>query len=91
MIRTRFARVSAAALALLPTLAAAHPGHYHPGEDDEFDHLRADWLHLHGWLEISLVAVALVSIAVMGLHRNLKVRLGAMVALGGSLALIAAC
>jgi hypothetical protein len=91
MIRPRFARVSAAALALLPAIAAAHPGHYHlPGEDDEFDQLRADWLHLHGGLEISLAAVALVSIAVMGLHKNRKVRLGAMFALGGSLALIAA-
>ena len=91
MTRRRFARVSAAALALLPALASAHPGHYHPpGEDDEFAKLRADWLHLHGFLEISLAAVALVSIAVMGLHKNRKVRLGAMFALGGSLALIAA-
>jgi len=91
MIRSRFARVSAAALGLLPAIAAAHPGHYHPpGEDDEFDQLRADWLHLHGWLEVSLATVALVSIAVMGLHKNRKVRLGAMFAFGSSLALIAA-
>jgi hypothetical protein len=91
MIRSRFARVSAATLGLLPAIAAAHPGHYHPpGEDDEFDQLRADWLHLHGWLELSLAAVALVSIAVMGLHKSRKVRLGAMFAFGSSLALIAA-
>ncbi len=91
MIRSRFARVSAAALGLLPAIAAAHPGHYHPpGEDDEFDQLRADWLHLHGFLEIGLGVVALTALAVMGLHKNRKVRLGAMFAFGGSLALIAA-
>jgi hypothetical protein len=91
MIRSRFARLSAAVLGLLPAIAAAHPGHYHPpGEDDEFDQFRADWLHLHGFLEIGLGAVALTALAVMGLHKNRKVRLGAMVAFGGSLALIAA-
>jgi hypothetical protein len=90
MIRPRFARACTAALALLPALVSAHPGHYHPGEEDEFDQLRADWLHLHGFLEIGLAAVALTALAVMRLHNNRKVRLGAMVALGGSLALIAA-
>jgi hypothetical protein len=90
MIRSRFARLSAAALGLLPALASAHPGHYHPGEEDEFDQFRADWLHLHGFLEIGLGAVALTALAVMGLHKNRKVRLGAMVALGGSVALLAA-
>jgi hypothetical protein len=91
MIRPRFARVSAAALALLPAIAAAHPGHYHPpGEDDEFDQFRADWLHLHGFWEVALAGVALAALAVMGMHKNRKVRLGAMVAFGGSLALIAA-
>ena len=89
MIRPRFARVSAAALTLLPALAAAHPGHYHPGEEDEFDHLRADWLHLHGCLEVALVGVALSALAVMKLHKNRRIRLGAMFAFGGSLALIA--
>jgi len=90
MIRPRFARVSAAALALLPSLAAAHPGHYHPGEEDEFAKLRADWLHLHGFLEVGLAAVAFVALGVMGLHKNRKVRLGAMFAFGSSLALIVA-
>ena len=82
--------VSAAALALLPALASAHPGHYHPGEEDEFDHLRADWLHLHGFLEVGLGAVALTALAVMGLHKNRKIRLGAMFAFGSSLALLVA-
>ena len=90
MIRPRFARVSAATLALLPSLAAAHPGHYHPGEEDEFAKLRADWLHLHGFLEVGLATVAFVALGVMGLHKNRKVRLGAMFAFGSSLALIVA-
>ena len=89
MIRSRFARVSAAVLALLPAIAAAHPGHYHPpGEDDEFAKLRADWLHLHGFLEIGLAALALVAMGVMTLHQNRKIRIGAMFAFGSSLALI---
>ena len=30
------ARLFATGLAVLPVLASAHPGHYHPGEEDEF-------------------------------------------------------
>jgi hypothetical protein len=69
----------------------AHPGHYHPpGEEDEFDGLRADWLHLHGWLEISLAIVAVVSLVVFRMNPRRSVRIGAALAFGGSLALIAA-
>lgn len=77
---------------LLSTVAAlAHPGHYHPpGEGDEFDAVRANWLHLHGWLEISLALVALGSLFLFGLNRRRAVRIGAAMAFGGSLALIAA-
>ncbi len=77
--------------AFLPAIALAHPGHYHPpGEEDEFDQLRADYLHLHGPLEIGLAAVALGAVVLFKLNPNRKVRLAAAFAFGGSLALIAA-
>jgi len=79
-----------ALLVFLPALAAAHPGHYHPDEEDEFDALRADYLHLHGYLEIGLALVALTGFCVFRLHSNRKVRLAAAFAAGGSLALLAA-
>jgi hypothetical protein len=71
--------------------ALAHPGHYHPpGEEDEFDALRADWLHLHGWWEVSFALIAVAAVAVFVLNTNRRVRLAAALAFGGSLALIAA-
>jgi hypothetical protein len=77
--------------AFLPAIALAHPGHYHPpGEEDEFDQFRADYLHLHGPLEIGLAAVALGAVVLFKLNPNRKVRLAAAFAFGGSLALIAA-
>jgi hypothetical protein len=77
--------------AFLPAIALAHPGHYHPpGEVDEFDQFRADYLHLHGPLEIGLAAVALGAVVLFKLNPNRKVRLAAACAFGGSLALIAA-
>ncbi|MFT3991357.1 MAG: hypothetical protein QM680_08090 [Luteolibacter sp.] len=85
-----FTRVSTAALGLLPAIAAAHPGHYHPpGEDDEFNQLRADWLHLHGYLEISLAAIVVASAVVFHLNKNRPVRIGAALAFAGSLTLLA--
>jgi hypothetical protein len=87
MIRETFARL----VAFLPAIAAAHPGHYHPpGEEDEFDQLRADWLHLHGWMEVALAAVVLTSVLLFHFNRNRKVKVGAIIAFGGSLALLAA-
>lgn len=79
-------------LSVLATVnALAHPGHYHPpGEEDEFDALRANYLHLHGALEITLALVALAAIVVFRMNRNRGVRVGAALAFGGSLALIAA-
>lgn len=80
-----------AGLVLLPSIASAHPGHVHPaGEDDEFDAFRANFLHLHGTFEISLALVALTAGLVFNLSRNGRVRVGAALAFGGSLALIAA-
>jgi hypothetical protein len=84
-------RLFAALAAFLPALAAAHPGHYHPpGEDDEFDQFRADWFHLHGLSEFFLAAVLIGSLLVFRLHKNRKVRIGALLAFGGSLTLLAA-
>ena len=71
--------------------ASAHPGHYHPpGEDDEFDAFRADWLHVHGWFEISLALLAIAAVVVFRMNPRRGVRIGAALAFGGSLALIAA-
>lgn len=51
--------LSAAGLGLLPSLAAAHPGHYHPpGEDDEFDALTAGFLHPLTGMDHLILAVA---------------------------------
>ena len=87
-----FAAFLGPALLLCSHIAAsAHPGHYHPtGEEDEFDALRADWLHLHGWFEITLSLVALASVIAFQTSRRSGVRIGAALAFGGSLALIAA-
>ena len=70
--------------------ALAHPGHHHPGEEDEFDALQANWLHLHGWWEISFAVIALAAVAVFAMNKNRGVRVAAALAFGGSLALIAA-
>jgi hypothetical protein len=83
-------RASLVALFLLPALAMAHPGHYHPGEEDEFDALRADYLHLHGFWEIGLALLALAAVVVFKMNKNRGVRVAAAFAIGGSLALIAA-
>lgn len=84
-------RFIARLFACFPALALAHPGHYHPpGEEDEFDQLRADYFHLHGPLEISLAVVVLGAVVLFRLNPNRKVRLAAACAFGGSLALIAA-
>ncbi|TAG11010.1 MAG: hypothetical protein EAZ42_01990 [Verrucomicrobia bacterium] len=69
----------------------AHPGHYHPsGEEDEFDSFRADWFHLHGWFEISLAMIAALALILFVGNRRRAVRIGAAIAFGGSLAIIAA-
>jgi hypothetical protein len=84
-------RLIARLLVFLPALALAHPGHYHPpGEEDEFDQFRADWLHLHGPIEIGLAVVALGAVVLFKFNPSPKVRLAAALAFGGSLALIAA-
>jgi hypothetical protein len=89
--KTPAASFAAALLFLSQLCATAHPGHYHPpGEDDEFDAFRADWLHVHGWFEISLALLALAAVVVFRMNPRRGVRIGAALAFGGSLALIAA-
>ena len=54
-----FAATSAAVLGLLPALASAHPGHYHPpGEEDEFDAVTAGLLHPATGMDHLLLALA---------------------------------
>lgn len=73
------------------SVSLAHPGHYHPpGEDDEFNALRADWIHLHGWVEPCLIAAAVASAIAFFMVRRTHLRVGAAVLCGGSLALLAA-
>lgn len=80
----------AAALCLIPTLAMAHPGHHHPGEEDEFDAFRANFFHLHGYLEIGLATLSLASVGLFLMNRNRPVRIAAAITISGSLATIAA-
>lgn len=88
--RNLLSGISAAALGFLPSLAAAHPGHYHPpGEDDEFDQLRSDWFHLHGYTELILAAIILGSALLFHFNKSRPIRIGALIALGGSLTLLA--
>ena len=76
MIRKSLIRLSV----FVPVIALGHPGHYHPaGEDDEFDQLRADWLHLHGYVEIALAAMLVASALVFHFNKNRKVRIGAVI------------
>ena len=85
------ALIGSALFVLTSMAASAHPGHYHPpGEEDEFDALRADWLHLHGWFEITMVLIAVAAVISFQTSRRGAVRIGAALAFGGSLALIAA-
>ena len=59
--------------------ALAHPGHYHPGEEDEFDALLSNFLHLHGYLEFGLVSLALAAAVLFFTNRNRPVRLAAAI------------
>lgn len=83
-------RTAVLTLLSIPSLVIAHPGHFHPGEEDEFDALRANFLHLHGAWEMGLALLALTSVAVFQINKSRRIRMAAVVAFGGSLALIAA-
>ena len=80
---------SLAVFLALNATAFAHPGHYHPGEEDEFA-LRANFLHLHGPLEITFAITAVACAIIFKINKNQRIRMGAAIALGGSLLAIAA-
>ena len=81
-------RLWIAGLCLLPALANAHPGHYHPGDEDEFDFFRATIFHSHGASDFILPAVVLVSVAVFCLSRKSVIRFSALAMAMGSLSLL---
>ncbi len=82
------ARLLIAGLGLLPALANAHPGHYHPGEEDEFDFFRATVFHSHGASDLVLPVVVLICVAVFCLSRKSLVRFSALAMAMGSLSLL---
>lgn len=51
-------RLFLAGFLLLPRIASAHPGHFHPGEEDEFDALTSGILHPFSGLDHLIVTVA---------------------------------
>ena len=51
-------RLLFASLVLMPTLVSAHPGHFHPGEEDEFDAFTSGFLHPFPGLDHLLIAIA---------------------------------
>ncbi len=81
-------RLVCALACFFPTLLLAHPGHHHPDEVDEFDFLRATFLHSHGAMDYLIAAVVLASLAVVCLHGQPRIRITAMIVALGSLALL---
>ncbi|MBC8128014.1 MAG: hypothetical protein H8M99_12810 [Gloeobacteraceae cyanobacterium ES-bin-144] len=81
-------RVLAFALCLFPTLLSAHPGHYHPGEEDEFDLLKSTVLHSHGAYDFVLAGLVLGFIAVAFFAKKPAYRIGAFAGGVSSLILI---
>ena len=73
---------------LLASALQAHPGHYHPDETDEFDFLRAMFFHSHGSLDFVVVSVIAGSLAFAWFHRQPAVRLGALAAAAGAIAML---
>jgi hypothetical protein len=72
------------------SMASAHPGHYHPpDETDEFDMLRANFLHLHGMLEISAACIALAAVVVYKMNRKKHVRIATAIVFGSALTFLA--
>ncbi len=76
----------AAVIAGFPAILAAHPGHYHPDETDEFDFFRATFFHSHGAFDYILATVAIVCVATAFFSTRPAVRISALVAAAASLA-----
>jgi hypothetical protein len=73
-----FTRLLFAGVCLLPMMASAHPGHFHPDETDEFDFLRATFFHTHGALEYLLASLVILNMVVACLNRKPTVRFAAL-------------
>jgi hypothetical protein len=86
--RQSIARLLVAGACLYPSFVSAHPGHYHPDETDEFDFLRATFLHSHGALDYVLAGLFISGVAVACLHGKRRVRISALAAALGSLCLL---
>jgi hypothetical protein len=71
-------RLIGAFTCLFPSLLLAHPGHYHPDETDEFDFLRAAFLHSHGAFDFVLIGLALASLTVVVLNGRPGLRISAL-------------
>ena len=75
-----------AAACFVPALLSAHPGHYHPDETDEFELLRATFLHSHGGLDYVLAGIAISCIAVACYTSKPALRISAATLALGALA-----
>jgi hypothetical protein len=76
------------AFGLLPAIASAHPGHYHPDETDEFDFLKATFFHSHGDVDYLLAAVVVLGCASVLIAEKPALRVGPLIAALGSLSLL---
>jgi hypothetical protein len=85
----RISRLFAWSVSLAPALLLAHPGHYHPDETDEFDFIRASYLHSHGALDYLIGAILVVSLVSCFCSGRSTVRLASLVTAMGSIAVIA--
>ncbi len=75
---------------LLPVMASAHPGHYHPDETDEFDFFTAALFHSHGPLECGLALLVIINLLVACMNQKLSVRFSALTLAIASLSVISA-
>lgn len=57
-------RIAFAALGFLPSLASAHPGHYHPGEEDEFDAISSGMLQSLTGADLLLLVLTICSVII---------------------------
>ena len=81
-------RVLATGACLIPAVLSAHPGHYHPDENDEFDFLRTTFFHSHGALDYFIGAVVVASLAIFCVSEKPGYRMSALVTAFGSLVLL---
>ena len=76
----RFRKLLFALLVLVPSIAAAHPGHYHPDEEDEFDAMVAGIEHPFTGVDHMLLAVAAGFLAASFVKRERLASGGAFIA-----------